>query len=144
MIEIHESLREIYRKIEPTLKGTFIETLGIEMYSIQPHHIFARVDITPQLLQPAGFLHGGVALGISESLASLGAYMTVDHDLYAVFGQEINANHLKSIRDGVIIAEASAIHVGKRSQVWETKIKDKKSKGLICVSRCTLAIVDKK
>jgi 1,4-dihydroxy-2-naphthoyl-CoA hydrolase len=144
MSYVHPSLKAAFETIKPTLQGTFVETLGIEFYSIMPEEIRAKVAITPQLLQPFGFLHGGVALGISETLASIGAYLHIDTTLSTVFGQYIHANHLRPIKNGVIIACACAIYLGKRSQVWETRIQEEKTSKLLSISQCTLAIVDKK
>jgi 1,4-dihydroxy-2-naphthoyl-CoA hydrolase len=141
--QIETSIEEKFTTLEKKFPGTFIDTLGLEFLAISPESITARFEIRPALLQPFGFLHGGVALSVSESLASIGAYLHVDPKTQTIFGQEINANHLKSIQEGVIIAEATAIHIGKRSQVWETKLTDEKKKGLITISRCTVVISER-
>lgn len=140
---IETSIEQKFLDLEREFRGTFIEVLGVEFCSVSLESITARFEIRPSLLQPFGFLHGGVGLSVSESLASIGAYLHIDPKTQTIFGQEINANHLKSIKEGVVIAEATAIHIGKRSQVWETKLKDEKKKGLITISRCTVAISER-
>ena len=141
--QIETSIEEKFTTLEKKFHGTFLELLGLEFCSVSLELITARFEIRPSLLQPFGYLHGGVGLGVSESLASVGAYLHIDPMTQTIFGQEINANHLKSIKEGFAIAEATAIHIGKRSQVWETKIKDEKKKGLITISRCTVVISER-
>ena len=140
---IETSIREKFTAIEKEFRGTFLETIGLEFCSVTLEAITARFEVKPSLLQPFGFLHGGVALSVSESIASVGAYLHIDPETQIIFGQEINANHLKTIKEGSVISESVALHIGKRSQVWETKIKDEKKGGLITISRCTIAIAER-
>jgi uncharacterized protein (TIGR00369 family) len=141
--QIETSIEEKFIALEKEFRGTFIETLGLEFCAVSLEAITARFVVRPSLLQPFGFLHGGVALSVSESLASIGAYLHIDPNTQTILGQEINANPLKSIKAGTVIAEAVALHIGRRSQVWETKIKDEGKKGLLTISRCTVVISER-
>jgi uncharacterized protein (TIGR00369 family) len=85
-------------------------------------------------------LHGGASVALAETVASTGAWMNVDQERERVVGLEINANHLRAKRDGVVTAVATPVHVGRRTQVWEVRITDEAGKA-ICVSRCTLAVI---
>ena len=93
--------------------------------------------------QPAGFLHGGANVLLAETAASIGSYLNINPDKHHVFGLEINANHIKSKRDGYVIATARPLHIGRSTMVWDIKITDEEET-LICVSRCTIGVVPKK
>lgn len=103
----------------------------------------ARVVMTMQVdhrvHQPMGVLHGGASVVLAESAASTGANLNCAQGMVAL-GQEINANHVRPKRDGVIRAVAEPVHIGRTSQVWTIDIRDEAG-DLICVSRCTLAVV---
>ena len=94
MRQIEPSIEQKFIALEEKFHGTFIQILGLEFCSVSLESITARFEIRPQLLQPFGFLHGGVGLSVAESLASVGAYLHIDPDTQTIFGQEINANHL--------------------------------------------------
>jgi 1,4-dihydroxy-2-naphthoyl-CoA hydrolase len=140
-INIDSSIKDKFSELESKFRGSFIDILGIEFVTVSQELVTAECEIKQHHLQPFGYLHGGVNVSIAESLASVGAYLNIDVSTKSAVGQEINANHLKSIHEGVIFAECKALHIGKRSQVWETKIKDKKKGGLLTISRCTIAIL---
>jgi 1,4-dihydroxy-2-naphthoyl-CoA hydrolase len=91
-------------------------------------------------MQPNGILHGGASAVLAETLASWGATYCVDRTRYRCVGLEINANHLRAKRDGTVRATALPIHLGRSTQVWEVRIVDEEDK-VVCVSRCTLAVV---
>ena len=93
--------------------------------------------------QPFGILHGGASVALAETVASLAACMNVDLEQFMAVGLEINANHLRSKREGVVTGTALPIHVGRSTHVWEVKIVDEQARP-ICVSRCTLAVVPRK
>ena len=112
--------------------------LGIEMTVVGPDRVVARMEVTPDHLQPFGILHGGANLVLAETVASVGAYLAAGPGKSA-FGMEINANHLRAVRSGVVEAEGTPIHLGTTTQVWEVEIRDAEGR-LTCVSRCTLAV----
>jgi len=104
-----------------------------------PERVVITMPVTEGHLQPRGYLHGGASLALAETAASIGASLNVSEGMN-VFGQELNANHIRSVKDGTLTATATPIHVGRTSQVWETFIRDERDR-LICVSRCTIAVV---
>lgn len=125
------------------LKDTLMNALGIEAVSLEKDKVVMMMPVDARTHQPAGFLHGGASVALAETAASIGAYLHVDHEQSNVFGIEINANHIKSKRDGSVTAEATPLHIGKTTMVWEIQITDEKNT-LICISRCTIGIVPKK
>lgn len=119
---------------------TLLKTLGIEIVEAGKERVVARMPVTPRLHQPFGLLHGGASVALAETAASAGAWMNVDQAREHVVGIEINANHLRGKRDGTLTAVATAVHIGRRTQVWQVQITDESGKA-VCVSRCTLAVV---
>lgn len=124
------------------LEGTLFETLGIEVLEGQKDKVVLSMPVSPTVHQPMGYLHGGASVALAESAASMGGFLNVDPEKYTVFGIEINANHIKSKRDGTIYAYATPRHVGRTTMVWEIEIKDENDR-LICLSRCTIGVVAK-
>ncbi|ASK62888.1 esterase [Virgibacillus phasianinus] len=123
--------------------NTLMETLGIETQSADKDLIVMTMPVDHRTKQPAGFLHGGASVALAESAASIGATMNVDPDAYSVFGLEINANHIKSKREGTVTAKARPVHVGKSTMVYEVRITNE-NETLICLSRCTIGVVPNK
>ena len=114
--------------------------LGIEVIEIGADRVVARMPVDDRTRQPFGMLHGGASVALAETAASYGAVARIDREKFFAVGQEINANHLRPKSDGVVTATATPVHVGRTSQVWSVEIADERGR-LICVSRCTLAIV---
>ena len=114
-------------------------TLGIEITEASGSRCVATMPVEPRHHQPLGYLHGGASVVLAETVASVGAYLAAPDGMTA-FGQEINANHLRPKRDGTLTATAEPVYVGRTSQVWRVDIVDERGK-LVCVSRCTLAVV---
>ena len=119
---------------------TLLATLGIEIVEATKERVVARMPVGPRVHQPFGLLHGGASVALAETVASTAAWMQVDQAKEMVVGIEINANHLRAKRDGEVTATACAVHIGRRTQVWEVRIADEAGR-LVCVSRCTLAVV---
>ena len=119
---------------------TLLTTLGIEIVEASKERVVGRMPVGPAVHQPFGLLHGGASVALAETVASTGGWMSVDQEKERVVGIEINANHLRGVRDGVLTAIATPVHIGKRTHVWEVKITDEKGKA-VCISRCTLAVV---
>jgi uncharacterized protein (TIGR00369 family) len=114
-------------------------TLGIRRDVIEKDRVVLSMDVGPKVHQPFGVLHGGASAALAESAASIGANLNVP-DGYAALGQEINANHLRPKSRGTLTATAVPVHVGRTSQVWTIEIRGEDGK-LVCVSRCTLAVI---
>jgi uncharacterized protein (TIGR00369 family) len=100
------------------------------------------MPIGPNHRQQVGYLHGGISVVLAESVASLGTVLNIDASRQMAFGLEINANHLRPKRDGQLTAVATPVHRGRTTHVWDIKISDENDK-LVCISRCTVAVVDR-
>ncbi|PIB35359.1 thioesterase [Reichenbachiella sp. 5M10] len=124
-------------------KNTLVEHVGIQFTEIGSDYIVATMPVDHRTHQPMGLLHGGASVVLAESLGSVAATMTLDHDAQYAVGLDINANHIKSAREGVVTGKASPLHIGKKTHVWEIKIHNENG-DLVCVSRITMAIIDKK
>lgn len=128
----------------PDFKNAFKDTMGEALAMRLTHAEKGRVEITMPVdhrtHQPLGLLHGGASVALAETVASIGGWMLVSEEGKAVVGLEINANHLRSVTSGEVRAVGQPLHVGRTSQVWEIKIYDEE-KRLVCVSRCTLAVI---
>jgi uncharacterized protein (TIGR00369 family) len=124
-------------------KGTVMEVLGIEYKEVSKDKIVLTMPVTPKTHQPMGSLHGGVSVVLAETAATMGAWMNIDQENQMVMGVEINANHVRGKKDGMVTAIATPLHIGHAISVWDISITDEKDR-LICSSRCTLAITDKK
>jgi len=120
--------------------GTLIEHLGIEFTEIGEDFIRATMPVDGRTRQPFGLLHGGASVALAETLGSMGAAMCVDSREYDCVGQEINANHVRAARSGIVTGTARPLHVGGRSQIWMIDIVNEAGK-LVCTSRLTMAIL---
>lgn len=136
---------DIKEKVEQFLnlsKKNMGHALGIEYVSFKKDEIKASMPVDENTIQPFGILHGGASVALAETLASIGAWLNADDSKTAV-GVEINANHIKAISKGdKVIGTAIPVHRGRQIHVWEIKIHTESGK-LVCVSRCTLMIVEK-
>ena len=118
----------------------FDRKLGVAYERLSPEEVVASLSVTAAHHQPGGYVHGGVNVALAESVASVGATLAAPEGKVA-FGMEINANHVRPVRAGTLRATARPLHVGRTTQVWEVRIEDEEGR-LVCVSRCTLAIVE--
>jgi uncharacterized protein (TIGR00369 family) len=114
--------------------------LGIEITHLEKGKAVATMPVDERTHQPFGLLHGGASVLLAETVASLGAYELVDQKTQGVVGLEINANHIRAKKDGVVTATGTVLHQGKTTMVWDIKITDEQDH-LICVSRCTIAVI---
>jgi uncharacterized protein (TIGR00369 family) len=119
--------------------GTAIAHLGIVFTDAGPDHITATMPVDTRTRQPYGLLHGGASVLLAETLGSSAGNLCVPDDRICV-GIEINANHLRAARDGVVTGTARPLHVGRSTQVWDIRIEDAAGR-LVCSSRLTLAVV---
>lgn len=119
--------------------NTILEVLGIEFEEVRPERVVATMPVDRRTHQPLGVLHGGASVTLAETVASLGAAINAPAGHTAV-GMEINANHIRPKRSGLLRAVATPVHIGRATSVWEIQITDEASK-LVCLSRCTLAFV---
>ena len=121
--------------------GSMIEVLGIEFIDVQPDFIKAKMPVDSRTKQPYGLLHGGASVVLAETLGSIAASLAVaDPTSQRGVGVEINANHMKSVKEGFVIGTCTALKIGKTLHVYDIKIHDE-SGNLVCVSRLTVAIL---
>jgi 1,4-dihydroxy-2-naphthoyl-CoA hydrolase len=120
--------------------GTLLQPLGIVYTEIGDDYLRASMPVTEKTRQPYGLLHGGASVALAESIGSMGASLCVDRSQWLCLGQEINANHLKPVREGTVTGTARPVHLGGRSHVWTIDIADEAGQ-LVCISRLTVAIV---
>ncbi|MDA0780921.1 MAG: hotdog fold thioesterase [Rickettsiales bacterium] len=121
--------------------GTMVEHLGIKITEVGDDYICGTMPVDKRTIQPYGILHGGASVVLAESLGSVAGNLSCDEGFMCV-GLEINANHIKSVSEGIVNGKASAIHIGKTTQVWDIKITTEQKN--ICVSRLTLAVIPKR
>jgi 1,4-dihydroxy-2-naphthoyl-CoA hydrolase len=126
--------------LETTPTRGLADLLGIEIVELTPQRVVATMSVDERTRQPFGILHGGASVALAETVASLGACMNVDLERQTAVGLEINANHIRAMRDGHVRATATPFHVGRSTQVWDVRIVDDQGRP-VCVSRCTLAVV---
>lgn len=120
-------------------KNTLGETLGIEITEVGEEYLEGRMPVDNRTRQPFGLLHGGASVALAETLASVAGFLSLSEGKNLV-GVEINANHLRAVRDGYVTGRATPIRLGRSLQIWEVKIVDEKDR-LVCVSRMTGAVV---
>jgi len=119
---------------------TLLGSLGIEITDLQKGKVVATMPVDERTRQPFGLLHGGASVALAETVASVGAFELVDKEREVVVGLEINANHIRAKKDGLVTAVGTVLHQGKTTMVWDIKIMDEEEK-LICISRCTIAVI---
>ena len=124
-------------------KDTMGAYIGITFTEIGPDFLKATMPVDHRTHQPYGLLHGGASAALAETLGSVGAALVIDKEKFAVVGLEINANHIRSVRSGLVTGIATPIHVGRTTQVWDIKIYDADEK-LVCISRLTVAVLEAK
>lgn len=119
------------------MANTMMDHLGIVVTEIGDNHIAAKMEITSKSRQPMGLLHGGASAAISESMGSIAGVLILDDiTKESIVGVELNANHLRSAKSGIVRAVTKPVKIGRRLQVWNTEITDRKGQ-LLCVSRLT-------
>jgi 1,4-dihydroxy-2-naphthoyl-CoA hydrolase len=121
-------------------KGTMGEHIGIEWAEVGEDFLSARMPVDHRTRQPYGLLHGGASVALAETLGSVAAAMVIDSNKFYCVGLEINANHVRSAKEGYVTGITKPIHIGASTHVWDIKIYDDREK-LVCVSRITVAIL---
>ena len=124
-------------------RNTLAEHLGIRITEIGPDYLRATMPVNVQTHQPMGILHGGASVALAETVGSLAANLCINIEKYFCVGQEINANHVRPVSSGIVTATARPFHIGARSQVWSIEISNEEGK-LVCISRLTMAVVERK
>ena len=131
----------LLKKFKDKTASTMVEALGIEVTDFGDQYICGKMPVDHRTKQPFGLLHGGASVALAETLGSMGAGMQIDRNTHAVVGIEINASHLKAVKDGWVFGRATAVRIGRRIQVWEINIVDEKENA-VCKSRLSLAVIE--
>jgi len=124
-------------------KGSMADLLGIRFTEMGTDFLKATMPVNEKTTQPYGILHGGASLVLAESLGSMAATCVIDFSKQVAVGLAINANHVKSVRSGIVTGVTRPIHIGNTTHVLEIKITNENNQ-LVCISRITMAIIDKK
>tara|TARA_R110001583_G_scaffold106359_1_gene254649 strand:+ start:1182 stop:1601 length:420 start_codon:yes stop_codon:yes gene_type:complete len=133
----------ILKSFNKMCKNTLMETLAIRFTDIGDDYLVATMPVNSKVHQPYGILHGGASVALAESVGSSASAYFVDQKKYIVKGIEINANHLKSVKEGVVTATAKIIHKGRTTHLWEIRIVNEKNE-LISICKLTNIILEKK
>lgn len=126
--------------LAPLGKGTMTEHIGLEFTEVGDDYMKARMPVDHRTIQPYGLLHGGASAVLAETLGSVSSAMVVDHAKFYCVGLEINANHIRSAREGYVTGHCTPLHLGRQTHVWDIKIYNEENK-LTCVSRLTVAVI---
>ena len=127
-------------QLNQSSQGTLIQHLGILFTAAGEDWLQATMPVDARTHQPYGLLHGGASVVLAETLGSMAGNLCVDTARQMVVGLEVNANHLRGVREGLVTGTARAIRVGRTTQVWEIRIVDDRGRDA-CISRLTLAVV---
>ena len=116
------------------------KALGIEIVELSAKRVVATMPVDERTRQPYGLLHGGASVALAETVASLASIMNVDQERFRAVGLEINANHVRAKTEGTVRGTATPIHIGRLTHIWNIEIVDEEER-LVCISRCTVAIL---
>ncbi|MEZ5016342.1 MAG: hotdog fold thioesterase [Flavipsychrobacter sp.] len=123
--------------------NTMGETLGMVFTTVADNYIEATMPVDNRTRQPYGLLHGGASAALAETVGSVASSLCIDNEQQICVGIEINCNHVRGKRSGIVTARAEPLHIGATTHVWDIKIRDEREK-LVCVSRLTVSILKKK
>jgi len=129
-------------QLQPLGHETMGGHLGIEFTEIGENFLKAKMPVDHRTRQPYGMLHGGASAALAETLGSVGSSLVINPDESYCVGLEINANHVRGVREGYVYATATPLHLGRSTHVWDIRITDQQDK-LVCISRLTVAILQR-
>ena len=124
-------------------KRTMVEHVGIRITEVGTDFLKGTMPVDHRTVQPMGILHGGASVALAETLGSLAANLVIDREKNYCVGLDINANHIRAARQGLVTGTAKPLHLGSSTQVWSIEIVDEDNR-LVCISRLTMAILQRK
>jgi len=133
----------ILEEVQQRGKDTMVQHLGIEITEVGDNFLRGTMPVDHRTLQPMGLLHGGASVALAETLGSIAANLVIDPAKKYSVGLDINANHIRSAKNGMVTGTATPLHIGSSTQVWSIEIKDDQDR-LVCISRLTMAVMDRK
>ena len=122
--------------------ATAVSQMGIEFTEVGDDSLTARMPVDARTKQPAGLLHGGATMLLAETLASCAAWQTIDRKVTEAVGLEINANHVRGVREGLVTGRVAPIHLGRSTQIWEVRVSDDKDR-LVSIARITVSLIQR-
>ena len=128
------------QKLQAMSAGTMGDHIGIVFTDIGDNYLTATMPVDERTRQPYGLLHGGASVALAETLGSVASSLVIDTSVFICVGIEINANHIRSVRQGLVTGIATPVHLGSSTHVWDIKIHDERER-LVCISRLTVAIL---
>ncbi len=135
---MNEYKEKILKICNETTKGTLMETLEIEYIDVGENYLIAQMPVGPKVFQPDGVLHGGATVALAESVGSAASYVFLDGQKFFVRGIEIAANHVRSVKEGMVFARATILHQGRTTQLWEIKVTNSQDQ---LISLCKLTTI---
>ena len=133
----------ILNRFNTMCKNTLMETLAISYIDVGEDFLVAKMPVNSRVYQPYGILHGGATAALAESVGSAASSYFIDHEKFIVKGIELSANHLKSVKEGFVIATAKIIHRGRTTHLWEIRIVNENNE-LVSLCKLTNIILEKK
>ncbi len=122
---------------------TLVERIGIEFIEVGHDFLKARMPVDARTVQPARILHGGASVVLAETLGSTAAGLCIDPAKKTAVGLDINANHIRAVRDGDVVGKVTPLHLGQSTHIWQIRIQDDHDR-LVCIARLTMAILDRR
>lgn len=123
-------------------ENTMSAHLGIKFIELGNDYLVASMPVDYRTTQPLGILHGGASVALAETIGSVASFLVVDNGKFICVGLEVNANHVKAVKQGIVTGTASPVHIGRSTHIWQIHIRDEMQR-LVCISRLTVAILDK-
>ena len=124
------------------MSKNMVSLLDIKFSEITDDSLTATMPVDSRTQQPYGILHGGAAVVLAETVGSVASNLVIGKGDFLPVGLEINANHLRPVKEGTVSAKCTPIHLGKKSHGWDIRITNEEGK-MVCVSRLTVAIIEK-
>lgn len=143
MKPIWRSLNVSLDQLNENGQNTMADFLGMEFTEIGPDYLRMIMPVNERTRQPYGLLHGGASAALAETIGSVASALIIDPEKQFCVGLDINANHIRGMKEGYVHAVAKPLHLGATTHVWDIKICDEHNK-LVCISRLTVAIRDKR
>lgn len=131
------------KEAQQQIMGTMVDHIGISITEVGENFLKGTMPVDQRTVQPFGILHGGASVALAETLGSFAASMVVDSEKKYCVGLDINANHIRAVKNGVVTGVAKPLHLGSSTQVWSIEITDAENR-LVCISRLTMAVLDRK
>ncbi|PCK00380.1 MAG: thioesterase [Zetaproteobacteria bacterium] len=116
--------------------------IGFEFIEVGDDFLSGRIPVDHRTTQPFGILHGGASCVLAETLGSVAGWMMINPDTHRAVGLEINVNHIRAVTQGHVIGTCTALHVGRRTQVWQIDMHEEATGKRTAISRLTVAVIE--